>query len=217
MADDLYLSPLQKRIKYKGKLAKKRPYSEPPRSGEEYPTAKLRGLASSDYDTEIQEHSDHQVELDIEGMRLLADHYGVDLDVGDEFWMRIAINLARDHVPWFQMEGKRGRPYKWNEQEYALLQIRVIEKQAEGLTLEKAIEAITPSYPQNSRKDRNPIGLQRRYEEAQVLAKTKDARYSTEEFREISNLPLEVIKKIRENFEELCNQIKTEDDIWFDK
>ncbi|MEW8683047.1 MAG: hypothetical protein AB2536_14185 [Candidatus Thiodiazotropha endolucinida] len=217
MVDDLYPSPLRKPTKYTGKLAKKRPYREPPRNGEEYPTAKVRGLASNDYDAEMQEHAFQQVDLDIEGMKLLGEHYGIAWNSNDEFWFQIAIHLARDHVPWFQMEGKRGRPSKWHEQEYALLQVRIIEKQAEGLTLDEAIEAITPLYPQNSRNDRNPIGLQRRYEEAQALAKSGDGKYSTIELHKISVLPLEAIKFIKESLEKLCDQIKTEDDIWFDK
>ncbi|MCG7989392.1 MAG: hypothetical protein JAZ20_03430 [Candidatus Thiodiazotropha weberae] len=217
MIDDLYPSPLRIPTKYTGKLTKKRPYKEPPRNGEEYPTAKLRGLASNDYDAELQEHTDQQMQLDLEGMELLAEHYNIEYNNSGEFWFQIALHLARDHVPWFQMEGKRGRPPKWNEQEYALLQVRLIEKQAEGLTLEKAIDAITPLYPQNSRNDRNPIGLQRRYEEAQTLAKSGDTKYSTKEFLEISKLPIEAITIIREKLEKLCDQIKTEDNIWLDK
>ncbi|MCG7949129.1 MAG: hypothetical protein N0C84_22585 [Candidatus Thiodiazotropha taylori] len=212
MADDLYPSPLRIRTKYKGKLVKKRPYSEPPRSGEEFPTAKLRGLASNDYDAEIHDYAEQQMQLDLEGMRLLADHYGVDVNIGDEFWMRIALHLARDHVPWFQMDGKRGRPTKWNEQEYALLQLRVIEKQSEGLTIERALEEIACTHYPTLRG-----GLKRRYEEAQQLSNSDGARYSTRELQQIKQLPTDLIKKIRSNVEILCDQITSEDDLWLKK
>lgn len=45
-----YPSPLREPTQYNGKLVKKRPWEEPPRSGVDYPEFQLNDTASRDYE-----------------------------------------------------------------------------------------------------------------------------------------------------------------------
>ncbi len=208
--DHSYPNPIVDTVVYKGKLSKKRPWDEPPRPGDEYPELQVNGTASQDYAADYDAWVGQQIKLDLEGFALLADCYGLDQSAPD-FWMKMALYLARNHVKWFQMEkGKRGRKKLWNEQAYALLQLRVIEKRAEGLSRSDALNALRPLY-------RHQDSLDRRLDEAMALARSPEARYQSEHFEQIKSLSLDAIRKVVEKVEEMVLAIENAEKSWLCK
>jgi hypothetical protein len=125
----------------------------PPINGETY-----RFLAADHYPNVCKDEKSYQkkydkwveqqAKLDSEGFRLLASHYGVDLDE-DDFFEQIAMHLCRDHVNYFQMNSSssstrnNSEQNSWTALSLQLLLVRVEIKFREmGETKSKAINAV---------------------------------------------------------------------------
>ncbi|MBT6546440.1 MAG: hypothetical protein HOL77_20670 [Rhodobacteraceae bacterium] len=170
MEDHKYPNPLRIRKKYVGKLLEKRKHSSPPINGQTY-----RFLAADHYPNVCKDDKsnqkkydkwvDQQAKLDSEGFRLLASHYGVDLDE-DDFFEQIAIHLCRDHVNFFQMAGtsssKRNtdRQNSWTALSLQLLLVRVETKLREdGGTKSKAISAVANKHYGKAKNLRKAVNM----------------------------------------------------------
>lgn len=141
--DKLYPSPLREKTKYTGELNDRRKHDKQP-----IPVSSgllLSGLSSADYENAYTDWVDRQVKLDNLGFKHLAKHYGLDLD-GPEFYMNVALHLARDHVPAFSMVSAAGATAKWTDLELKLLVLRVhIKMKEHNVSRAKAILLLSQS------------------------------------------------------------------------
>jgi hypothetical protein len=203
------LSPLRKPVQYTGKLNKMRDWVEPPRPGHEYPAFKVNRTASDNYDAQHLDWWQQQVELDKEGFCLLAEHFGLDQKSPD-FWMNLALNLARNHVKGFRMSERPGRSLFWDEHQFCLLQLRVIALQKEGHTVEGSLAELKSAY-------RNTSRLDRRLEKARQTAASPGALYPTTFFEEIQGSPLDFIRALQNRLEHIIEATSTAESVWYDK
>jgi hypothetical protein len=169
MEDHKYPNPLRIKNKYGGKLTKKRKHSSPPINGETF-----RFLAADHYPNVCKDDKsyrkkydkwvDQQAKLDSEGFRLLASHYGVNLDE-DDFFEQIAIHLCRDHVNCFQM-GRTSSSIRntdeqnsWTALSLQLLLIRVeIKLRKDSGSKSKATSAVAKKYYGKATNLRTAVG-----------------------------------------------------------
>lgn len=108
-----------------------RPPDQPP----DYPTALLTGtdpLAVEEWKDKYEEwRTNAGIEMGlaaIEKLGALLDHYGIQRDA-EERWFNLALKLALDYVPGFQVERKpvpKGRRLKWTEMRLAALHCAVM-------------------------------------------------------------------------------------------
>lgn len=139
--DNSYPSPMTEQSKYVGKLNERRKHDAPP-----FPSTfefVLEGLSSNTYEAEYAEWTERQLALDNEGFILLAKHYGLAIE-DDDFYKKVALSLARNHVPAFRMKNP-GKQKEWTNGKLRLLVLRVYIKMKEGLSRADAIKELSKS------------------------------------------------------------------------
>ena len=210
MEDHKYPNPLRIKNKYGGKLTEKRKHSSPPINGET-----SRFLAADHYPNVCKDEKsyrkkyekwvDQQAKLDSEGFRLLASHYGVDLDE-DDFFEQIAIHLCRDHVNCFQMARTSSsmrntdKQNSWTALSLQLLLVRVEIKFREiGGTKSKAINAIANEH---YGKDKN---LRKAVNRAENLGENK---------KTVKKMSLEELTKMAKQLELYDRVAQLEYHVW---
>lgn len=193
--DELYPSPMKKKTKYAGDINKRRRHDSQP-----YPKTSpfmLAGLSSKDYENEYAEWVSRQVELDNQGFRLLAEHYNLDIDSSD-FYMKVALHLARDHVPAFHMKDA-GRQKEWCEHELKLLVLRVrIEmKKGNGCKRSEAIERLSKEGETYGLQG-NREGLRNMVIKGEKLVDIEKLdKYTTEELQEVERYQMGIVDYIK--------------------
>ena len=142
----------------------------------------------------------------------LTAHTSLDPD-HPHFWTHLALKLARNHVPFFQMDERRSGKRTWLDGEYFLLRLYVMREmqKIDGLTEQQACQKIARK--RNGRYYRQ-TGLYTRLKEAQRLDENPDQLF---DFEKASSSPPDEIDAIIEELGALIQREKEERNRWLDK
>lgn len=113
---------------------------------------------SKNYPDEEKEWIDTQVSLDNEGFRLLASHYDLNID-DSEFYMKLSLYLARDHVNLFSMKNKVKKQSDKSKLDLALIAVETyMTMKAKGVNRAEAIREMAANMNVSTLKNHVPKG-----------------------------------------------------------
>jgi hypothetical protein len=87
-----------------------------------------------------------QSEDEWNSVRQLCDEYGIEYD--DNFWMNLAVALARDFVPAFQDKTRPGPKQKWTDHRRGILVVEIERiKTSQSISIEDAADELAKKEP----------------------------------------------------------------------
>ena len=150
--------------RYRGKLA------EPQKPLLTMPLARaLSGMSPDEAVISAEEARDQLRAEVLEKLRLLLDHYGISRD-DKQYWRNLALALARDHVPGFQIAQptKRGPKKSWMPDEEIRLHMDVSGLVQKGQTVRSACFNLANRAIYRDRR-RNSEALRRRFQKNRLF------------------------------------------------